>query len=89
MTQDERAELLDLYIDDALPEGLRAKVEAYLAAHPDAAHDAASLQATVLRLQSAPHERPDTWFVERALDRLLQEHMAAQIEEPTSLLRHK
>jgi anti-sigma factor RsiW len=78
MTQDELAELLDLYIDDALPEGLRAKVEAHLAAHPDAAHDAASLQATVLRLQSAPHERPDTWFVERALDRLLQEHSAAQ-----------
>ena len=88
MTQDELAELLDLYIDDTLPESLRSTVEAHLAANSEAARDAASLQATVLRLQSAPRERPDAWFVERALDRLLQEHSAAQAE-PSSLLRHK
>jgi anti-sigma factor RsiW len=78
MTQDERDELIDLYIDDALPESLRARVEDFLAAHPDAAATVATLRATVARLQAAPSERPDGWFVERALDRLLREHAEAQ-----------
>ena len=30
MTEDERDEWIDLYVDDALPEALRARVEAYL-----------------------------------------------------------
>ena len=78
MTETKQAELLDLYLDDALPEALRASVEAHLAAHPEAAADAASLQATVLRLKAMPAERPDAWFAERTLDRLLREHAAAQ-----------
>ncbi len=78
MTDAERDELLDLYIDDALPEALRASMETYLAAHPDTAADAASLQATAERLRMMPPERPDPWFAERTLDRLLREHAAAQ-----------
>jgi anti-sigma factor RsiW len=83
MTQAERDELIDLYVDDALPEALRATVEAHLAAHPEAAADAATLRATISRLKSAPSDRPDTWFVERALDRLLREHAEAQDTETT------
>ena len=78
MTEDELADLLDLYIDNALPESLRATVETYLAAHPQRAAETAALQATVQKLQTAPRDRPDAWFVERALDRLLQEHHGAQ-----------
>lgn len=78
MTEDERDELIDLYVDNALPEALRARVEDYLAAHPDAAATAAALRATIARLHSASAERPDAWFVERALDRLLREHSEAQ-----------
>ena len=78
MTEDERDDLLDLYVDDALPEALRARVEDYLATHPDAAREVAALRATAARLQAAPQERPDGWFVERALDRLLHEHAEAQ-----------
>ena len=88
MTQAERDELIDLYVDDALPEALRASVEAYLTAHPEAAADAASLQAAVSRLKSAPSDRPDGWFVERALDRLLREHAEAQ-ETETAFSRRK
>ncbi len=78
MTEDERDEMIDLYVDDALPESLRARVEEHLNAHPEEAADAAALRATVARLQAAPAERPDEWFVERALDRLLREHSEAQ-----------
>ena len=81
MTEDERDELIDLYIDDALPESLRARVEDYLAAHPDAAKTAAALRVTASRLKAASTDRPDAWFVERALDRLLHEHRAAQSPE--------
>lgn len=85
MTQAERDELIDLYADDALPETLRATVEAHLASHPEAAADAVTLQATIGRLKSAPSDRPDTWFTERALDRLLREHAEAQDTETTLL----
>lgn len=78
MTEAERDEFLDLYIDDALPEALRASVEAHLVTHPEAAADAASLGAAVSRLKAMPAERPDAWFAERTLDRLLREHAAAQ-----------
>ena len=78
MTQAERDELVDLYVDDALPEALRENVEAYLADHPKAAAEAAALQAAVSQLKSAPGERPDAWFTERALNRLLREHAEAQ-----------
>jgi anti-sigma factor RsiW len=85
MTQAERDELIDLYADNALPEALRATVEAHLAAHREAAADAATLQAAISRLKAAPSDRPDTWFVERALDRLLREHAEAQDTETTLL----
>ncbi len=78
MTEAERDELLDLYIDDALPQALRASVDAHFAADPEAAADAASLQAALSRLKALPGERPDAWFAERTLDRLLREHAAAQ-----------
>ena len=78
MTEDERDEWIDLYVDDALPEALRARVEAYLDEHPDAAAHVAALRETAARLQAAPSDRPDAWFVERALDRLLREHSEAQ-----------
>jgi anti-sigma factor RsiW len=81
MTQAERDELVDLSIDDALPEALRAATEAHLAAHLEAAADAVTLQAIVRRLKSAPSDRPDAWFAERALDRLLREHAEAQEAE--------
>ena len=78
MTDAERLELLDLYVDDALPQALRASVKTYLAANPEAAADAAALQSAVARLKAMPTERPDAWFTERTLDRLLREHAAAQ-----------
>ena len=82
MTNEELAELIDLSIDDALPPALRGHVEAYLASHPEAAQDAQRLRETVARLRAAPTERPDDWFVERTLDRLLHEHAAAQSPQP-------
>lgn len=78
MTDSEHDELIDLYIDDALPEALRIRVEAYFSGHPEAAAEAAGLKAAVYRLQAAPKDRPGTWFTERTLDRLLREHEAAQ-----------
>ncbi len=83
MTDDERDELIDLYIDDALPEALRARVEAYLTEHPAQAGLVAALRVTAARLQAAPTDRPDDWFIERTLDRLLREHSAAQSSEDT------
>jgi len=84
MTEEELAELIDLSVDDGdtLPEALRGHVEAYLVAHPEAARQAAALRETVARLKTAPTERPDAWFAERALDRLLQEHAGAQEAPP-------
>jgi anti-sigma factor RsiW len=82
MTEDERDEMIDLYVDDALPESLRARVEEYLDGNPDAAAAVVSLRATVARLQATPTNRPDAWFVERALDRLLREHGEAQEAPP-------
>lgn len=76
MTPDQIAELLDLYLDDELPDALRAHVETYLDAHPEAAEDVQSLRATRARLGAAPAERPDPWFVERTLDSLLHENAA-------------
>ncbi len=82
MTDEELAELVDLSIDDALPLALRGHVEAYLAAHPEAARDAERLRETIASLRATPTERPDDWFVERTLDRLLHEHAAAQSPQP-------
>ena len=78
MTEDERDELIDLYVDGALPESLRAWVKDYLEGHPDEAATVAALRATKARLQAAPSDRPSAWFMERALDRLLREHTEAQ-----------
>lgn len=78
MTGQQTEELLDLYLDEELPEALQAHIEAYLAAHPDAAEDVNSLRETITRLRAIPAERPDAWFIERTLDRLLHEHMGAQ-----------
>ena len=81
MTEHEWTEMIDLYAADELPESLRARVEAHLAAHPDVARDAATLRHTLSRLHTAPAaERPDAWFTERLLDTLLREHAA---ETPT------
>ncbi len=80
MTEDERDELIDLYVDDALPKALKARVES----DPDALREAAALQATARRLQMAPTDRPDGWFAERALDALLREHAQTASEEDTS-----
>ena len=85
MTDAEQSEMLDLYIDDALPAALRASVDAHLAAHPEAAADMASLQAAVAQLQAMLSERPDDWFAERTLDRLLREHAEAQEQTPQLL----
>ena len=84
MTEDERDELIDLYIDDALPASLRARVAGYLEGHPEEANAADALRATVARLRAAPAERPDGWFVERALGRLLREH--AEEAQPVVLV---
>lgn len=76
LTTEEWAELLDLSLDGALPEGWQARVDAGLAEDPAAAADAQSLRAVVERFRSAPAPRPDGWFVERALAAALQEHRA-------------
>ena len=76
MTESERTDLIELYVDGELPDALRANVEAHLAAHPEASANTATLISTKRRLQAMPTDRPDTWFVERTLDRLLQEHAA-------------
>ncbi len=76
MTPDERDELIDLYADDALPQALQARLET----DPAAVREAEELRAVSQRLRDAPAERPDDWFAERALDRLLREH--AQETEP-------
>ena len=70
MTPDERDELIDLYADDALPQALQTRLET----DPAAVCEAEALRAVSLRLKDAPAERPDAWFAERALDRLLREH---------------
>jgi anti-sigma factor RsiW len=77
MTEDQKMELLDLYVDDMLPTGLRVWVEDYLQSQPEAAQDVQSLRKAIARLQAAPTERPDSWFVERLLDRLLRENAEA------------
>ncbi len=74
MTSEEWAELLDLALDGALPEAWQARVDTHLAAHSEAAADAQSLRRTLNILASAPAARPDTWFVERALQGILHEH---------------
>jgi anti-sigma factor RsiW len=79
MTPEEMTELIDLYVADALPDALSARVEDYLAVHPDAARDAATLRAAIVRLHQAPPERPDTWFTERLLDTLLREQSGAPL----------
>ncbi len=85
MTEAERDDLIDLYVDDALPEALRGFAETYLAVHPEAAAEAAALLVTAQRLHALPPDKPDDWFVERTLDRLLREHTAAQ-DIPTNQL---
>ncbi len=82
MSENERDELIDLYVDNALPDALRARAEEYLDQHPEEAAKVAALRATVARLQATPNERPDAWFVERALNRLLREHQEAQTPLP-------
>ncbi len=83
MTDAEYSDLIDLTIDGELPEALRRFVETYLAQHPEAAREAAALRETSRRLQGLTQEKPDDWFVERALNRLLREHAAAQETDMT------
>ena len=78
MTEAERDDLIDLYVDDTLPEALHGFAEAYLTSHPESAAEAAALKRTKQRLQAITPDKPDDWFVERTLDRLLREHAAAQ-----------
>jgi len=78
MTEAERDDLIDLYVEGMLPEALHGFAEAYLASHPESAAEAAALQRTTHRLQALTPDKPDDWFVERTLDRLLREHSAAQ-----------
>jgi len=78
MTEAERDDLIDLYVEGMLPEALHGFAEAYLASHPESAAEAAALQRTMHRLQALTPDKPDDWFVERTLDRLLREHSAAQ-----------
>ena len=78
MTESERDDLIDLYVEGMLPEALHGFAEAYLASHPESAAEAAALQRTMHRLQALTPDKPDDWFVERTLDRLLREHSAAQ-----------
>lgn len=74
MTPEEWAELLDLFLDGALPEAWQARVDTHLTGHPEAAADAESLRGTLSLLAAAPIPRPEGWFVERALQGVLQEH---------------
>ena len=77
MTPEERDELIDLYADDALPQAWQTRLEA----DPGAVREAEELRAISQRLRDAPAERPDDWFAERALDRLLREHAQADGQE--------
>ena len=71
-------ELIGLWADGTLPDTLCSAVEALLAADPTLSADAQSLRRTRQRLtQAAGASRPDDWFVERSLRRLLREHDAA------------
>lgn len=76
MTDEQLAELIGLSIDEDLPEALRAAVDQAIADNPAAALDAAGLRAAVDRLKALPADKPDAWFVERALQGLLREHDA-------------
>ena len=83
MDDEELQELIGLALDDALPEALQARLAAEFAKHPEAASDAESLRETVAKLRAARDERPDDWFVDRGLSRLLRDHDAAgEIFEP-------
>jgi hypothetical protein len=84
MDQDELQELIGLWAEGTLPESLLARTEAEIAKDPNAASDAASLRDTLGKLRSTSDERPDDWFVERALSRLLREHDDAQDERATA-----
>lgn len=77
MDEEELQELIGLALDDALPEALQARLAQELAKDPEAASDAESLRETVAKLKAARDERPDDWFVDRALSRLLRDHDAA------------
>ncbi len=85
MTDEEIAELVGLSIDQDLPETLRRAVDEALAKNPKLADDAVTLRATVEELKALPAEKPDAWFVERALQGLLREHDA---ERHDVVLRH-
>lgn len=81
MNDEALAELIGLSLDDELPETLKAAVDRLLAQNPDAADDAASLRAGVDALRALPSEKPDTWFVERALQGLLHDHDRAHHDD--------
>ena len=81
MNENELQELIGLWVDGTLPEALRGLVEAEFAKHPALAADAAILRQTARELKAMPAEYPDSWFVEKALTRLLREHDAAASED--------
>jgi anti-sigma factor RsiW len=78
MSNEALAELIGLSLDDELPEALKAAVEKLLAENPEAASDAAGMRAAVEALRALPAEKPDSWFVERALQGLLRDHDRAR-----------
>jgi anti-sigma factor RsiW len=85
MTDEQLLELIGLSMDADLPEGLREAVDRALAANPALARDAATLRSTVDELRALPPEKPDEWFVERALQGLLREHDA---DRHDNIMRH-
>src|SRR6185312_9904422 len=70
-TDDELADLIGLYVDDALTESLRIYVEERAAADPAIAREITTLCAARDQIRGAAQPTPDPWFTERALESLL------------------
>jgi hypothetical protein len=73
MSTDDVQDLIDLYAADELPEGLQRTVETSLRLDPELQQEIQQLRAAVERLKSAPLARPDGWYVDRLLGRVLQD----------------
>ena len=76
MDQEQRDDLIGLAVDGELPAGLARLLKAEATADAGVGVDLAGLRHTVARLRAMPAERPDPWYVERALLGLLREHDA-------------
>jgi hypothetical protein len=78
MDQEQKDELIGLAVDGELPPGLARLLAGEAATDPSIVRDVATVRDTVRRLRKLPPERPDPWYVERALVGLLREHDTAQ-----------